>query len=148
MESFTIKLRKVFNSYQEARIHEYKVLSRLKAPKNNRLLNQAVSSPRICSKDSESEKIRRKKISTSMKKLWNTPEYSDNHPFNNASKEERIRVSKLGNKARQESLKRQYESGERRPYKRKYMKTEDFPIISITRNGEIKDIRKKPNIRL
>lgn len=78
-DAFTIKLRKKFDSYENARLHESKLLSRLKVPNNPKLFNQAVSAPRLPNQDHESESRRRSKISKTMKeKVWRDPEYYKN----------------------------------------------------------------------
>lgn len=81
LNEFVFKLRRKFESYEEARYHETKFLQRIKAVKNPKMLNQAISAKHVPSKDSESEKIRRAKISSTMKKLWNDDEYRANQNF-------------------------------------------------------------------
>lgn len=72
--SFDFFLRRKFNSYEEARVWENKFLRKIKCVSNSKCLNQAISSPKICKKDSESEKQRRISISNAMKKRWQDPE--------------------------------------------------------------------------
>lgn len=96
ISNFEFKIRKQFNSYEEARTHESKVLSRLKVPNNDRLLNQAISSPRVCNKDHTSEQNRRESISKSMKELWKDPSYRASSKFTQLSKEERSSRGRAG----------------------------------------------------
>lgn len=96
IEDFEFKLRKKFNSYEEARLHETKLLKRINAVNNDKMLNQAISSPRVCSKDILIENERRKKISKSMKGNQNLPRLS---------KEEHSRRGKLGAQKRSENIK-------------------------------------------
>lgn len=72
---FEPKLRRKFDSYEESRKHETKFLQKVNAIKNPRFYNQAISSPRICSKDSISESKRRKAISIGMKRKWKDESY-------------------------------------------------------------------------
>jgi hypothetical protein len=60
------------------------------------MLNQAVSSPRVSSKDSVTELNRRKAISKRMTELWNTPEYKQNQLFNKLSHEECVIRGRAG----------------------------------------------------
>lgn len=96
IKNFEFKVRKRFDSYEEARIHETKLLKRLLAVSNPAMLNQAVSSPRVSSKDSVAEYNRRTAISKRMKELWNTPEYKENQSFNKLSHDERVARGKAG----------------------------------------------------
>ena len=92
IENFKFKVRKKFLSYDAARLHETKVLSRINAVSNPMVLNQAVSSPRLCSKNPTAEIRRRESISKTMTQLWNDPEYRNNQSFNKlSSKEQSIR---------------------------------------------------------
>jgi hypothetical protein len=96
IENFEFKQRRTFEEYEQARLHETKVLKRINAVSNPKVLNQAVSSPRICSKDSVSEKKRRESISNSMK---------GNKNFPKLTKEEHSRRGKLGAQKRAENIK-------------------------------------------
>ena len=89
IENFKFKVRQKFQSYEEARLHETKLLSRIQAVTNPMVLNQAVSSPRLCSKNPTAEIQRRKSISKAMKQLWNDPTYKNAQSFNKLSSEER-----------------------------------------------------------
>lgn len=105
LENFEFKQRRMFESYEEARLHESKILKRIDAVKNPRVLNQAISSPRLCNKDSVSEKQRRNSISESMKKLWEIEEYKENQSFNKLTKEERSKRGRNGALKRAENIK-------------------------------------------
>ena len=96
IENFEFKQRRTFEKYEQARLHETKILKRINAVSNPKVLNQAVSSPRICSKDSVSEKKRRESISNSMK---------GNKNFPKLTKEEHSRRGKLGAQKRAENIK-------------------------------------------
>lgn len=96
IENFEFKLRRAFETYEQARLHETKMLKRIKAVSNQKVLNQAVSSPRLCSKDPIAEKQRRESISKSM---------SGNQNFPKLSREEHSRRGKLGAKKRAENIK-------------------------------------------
>ena len=92
IENFEFTLRRKFDSYSAARIHETRVLKRIKAVSNVMVLNQAISSPQLCSKDPIAETQRRNSISAAMTALWETAEYKDSQSFNKLSIDEyRIR---------------------------------------------------------
>ena len=59
IENFRFKIRKKFNSYADARAYETRVLKRINAVSNAMVLNQAISSPCLCSKDPIAELNRR-----------------------------------------------------------------------------------------
>lgn len=96
MEKFEFKLRRTFGTYEQARLHETKILKRINAVSNPKVLNQAVSAPRLCSKDPIAEKQRRDSISKSM---------IGNQNFPKLSKEEHSRRGKLGALKRAENIK-------------------------------------------
>lgn len=96
IENFEFKVRKRFACYEEARLHETKLLKRVVAVTNPNMLNQAVSSPRVSSKDSVIEHNRRIAISKRMNELWNTPEYKQNQSFNKLDRDERVARGKAG----------------------------------------------------
>lgn len=96
LSNFEFKIRKRFNSYEQARLHESKMLKRINAVSNPKVLNQAVSSPRLCSKDPVAEKQRRESISKSM---------LGNQNFPKLSREEYSRRGRLGAKKRAENIK-------------------------------------------
>ena len=88
IENFKFKIRKKFESYSDARIYETRVLKRINAVSNVMVLNQAISSPRLCSKDPIAELKRQKSISAKMTELWETSSYRDNQSFNKLSSDE------------------------------------------------------------
>jgi hypothetical protein len=135
VSNFVFTLRKSFNSYEDARVHETKMLKRLNVPNNPRLFNQAISSPRVCNKDHSSEQDRRKAISASMRKLWQTPEYKSKSPFNKISTEERAIRGRAGSLGRA----KKYQSGELK-YKPKSPKK--YSTVKITRNGVSKIVTR------
>lgn len=96
MENFEFKIRRVFETYEQARLHETKILKRINAVSNPKVLNQAISAPRLCSKDPIAEKQRRESISKSM---------MGNQNFPKLSSEEYSRRGKLGAKKRAENIK-------------------------------------------
>ena len=102
--NFLFKVRKKFNSYEDARKHETKFLTRINAIKNKKCLNQAISSPRICSKDSNSEKIRCHKISKTLKRLWQTEEYRKKQSKNILSSYDYSQLQKKSVEKRKENL--------------------------------------------
>lgn len=128
IENFKFKVRKKFLSYEEARLYETKVLSRIKAVSNPMVLNQAVSSPRLCSKNLTAEIQRRKSISKAIKQLWSDPAYKDAHSFTKLSSEERSIRGIAG------ALKRaaNYASGKTL---RKPQKAKSYKDVVLTRNG-------------
>lgn len=134
IENFKFKVRRKFLSYDEARLHETKVLSRIKAVTNPMVLNQAVSSPRLCSKNPTSEIQRRKSISNTMKQLWSDPAYKDSQSFNKLSAEERSIRGKAG------ALKRaaNYASGKT---PRKSQKAKSYKEVILIRNGVQKVVK-------
>jgi hypothetical protein len=134
IENFKFKVRRKFLSYEEARLHETKVLSRIKAVNNPMVLNQAVSSPRLCSKNPTAEIQRRKSISKSMKQLWCNPTYKDNQSFNKLSSEEQSIRGKAG------ALKRaaNYASGKTQ---RKDKKVYVYKDVILERNGIQKNVK-------
>jgi hypothetical protein len=134
MVDFEFKVRRRFDSYEEALLHECRVLRRLNAVTNDMMLNQAISSPRVCSKDSDSENIRKKSISETMKKLWNNPDYRNKQNFNKMSHEERVKRGRSGAKKRAEN----YLSGKT---KKKDKKKPIYNDIEIHKNGVKKIIK-------
>jgi hypothetical protein len=134
IENFKFKVRRKFLSYEEARSHETRVLSRIKAVTNPMVLNQAVSSPRVCSKNPTAELQRRESISKAMKQLWSDPEYKDAQLFNKLSLEERSARGKAG------AIKRaaNYASGKTQ---RKDKKDPVYKDIILTRNGIQKTVK-------
>lgn len=100
LDAFEFKLRKKFDSYEKARLFETKLLQKINAISNQKMLNQAISSPRVCSKDSKSEEIRRQKIREAAKKRNEDPEYRKKHKEACNTKKFRENASengKLGN---------------------------------------------------
>lgn len=139
VDAFEFKLRRGFESYEAARRHESSILSRLNAVKNEKMFNQAVSSPMIPNKDEQAELKRRKKISESLKEKWkNDVEYKNNSSFNKISREERVRRGKLcAEKKRQ----KRRENGELQPKKR-YDPKKEWKTVQIVREGVIKTIKQ------
>lgn len=123
IEAFEYELRRKFDSYPEARNWETKVLSRLRVCINEQYLNQAVSSPRLCLKDSVQENIRKQKLSVAMKKRWEQPE------FQALFQTEEMRAK------RSEFAKRP-----RKPRVKKDKKKPIFKHILIQRDGKVKSI--------
>lgn len=134
IEHFKFKVRKKFLSYEAARIHETKVLKRINAVSNPMVLNQAISSPRLCSKNPEAEQRRRESISNSMKKLWKDPDYKNNQSFNKRPIEEMIARGKAGNIKRAEN----YASGKT---KRKGKKIPVYKEVVLSKNGVYKTVK-------
>lgn len=134
IENFKFKIRRKFSSYEEARLHETKVLSRIKAVTNPKVLNQAVSSPRLCSKNSIAEIQRRKSISKAMKQLWSDPTYKDAQSFNKLSSEEQSVRGKSG------ALKRaaNYASGKT---PRKPKKAKSYKEVVLVKNNVLKTVK-------
>jgi hypothetical protein len=134
IKNFKFKVRRKFLSYEEARLHETKVLSRIKAVTNPMILNQAVSSPRLCSKNPTAEIQRRKSISKAMKQLWSEPLYKDTQSFNKLSVEERSIRGKAGALKRAEN----YASG-KTPHKPK--KAKSFKDVVLVKAGIFKTVK-------
>jgi hypothetical protein len=134
IEKFEFKVRKTFESYQDARQHETKVLSRINAVSNPMVLNQAVSSPRLCSKDPIAELQRRTSISNTMKQLWSDPTYRDSQTFHKVSPEEQSIRGTAG------ALKRaaNYASGQTL---RKPKKAKSFKDVILVRDGVLKTVK-------
>ena len=134
IENFKFKVRRKFLSYEEARLHETKILSRIKAVTNPMVLNQAVSSPRLCSKNPTAEIQRRKSISKSMKQLWSDPSYKDAQSFNKLSSEEYSARGKAG------ALKRakNYSSG---ITPRKPKKAKSYKDVILVKDGIFKTVK-------
>jgi len=132
--NFKFKVRRKFLSYEEARSHETRLLSRIKAVTNPMVLNQAVSSPRLCSKNPTAEIKRRESISKAMKQLWNDPAYKDAQMFNKLSSEEQSIRGKAG------ALKRaaNYASGKTL---RKPQKVKSYKDVVLIRNGIQKTVK-------
>ena len=133
-ENFEFKVRKKFLSYEEARLHETKVLSRIKAVANPMMLNQAVSSPRLCSKNPAAEIQRKESISKAMKRLWSDPTYKNAQLFNKLSSEERSIRGKAG------ALKRtaNYASGK---ILRKSKTSKSYKDVVLLRDGIYKTVK-------
>ena len=134
IENFQFKLRKKFSSYSDARIHETRVLTRIDAVSNPLVFNQAISSPRICSKNSTAETQRRASISKAMKKLWNDPVYKETQSFNKLSSEEYATRGRAGALKRAEN----YASGKTL---RKDKKPPVYKEVVLTRNGIQKTVK-------
>lgn len=134
IDAFEFKLRKKFNSYKEAREYETRILSRLRAPSNPKLLNQAVSSPSTPLKDSFSEQLRRQKISNSMKKLWQDSQYKENQNFNKIPLTERVRRGRKGGLQAAQNIKAGITK--KKPYPSKLKR-----IIIIERRNEQKLVK-------
>lgn len=136
IENFKFKLRKKFLSYDEARLYETRVLIKIKAVSNPRVLNQAVSSPRLCSKNPIAESQRRKSISESMQKLWKDPEYRANQSFNKISIESHSIRGTIGALKRAEN----YKSGKTKR-KEPNKKPTTYKDIILERNGLFKTVK-------
>ena len=134
IENFKFKVRKKFQSYEEARLHETRLLSRIQAVTNPMMLNQAVSSPRLCAKNPTAEIQRRESISKAMKQLWNNPAYKDAQSFNKLSSEERSTRGKAG------ALKRaaNYASGKTL---RKSQKAKSYKDVVLVKDGVLKTVK-------
>ena len=134
IENFKFTVRRTFLSYEEARLHETKMLSRIKAVSNPMVLNQAVSSPRLCSKNPTAELQRRDSISKAMKQLWSDPTYKDAQSFNKLSSEEQSIRGKAG------ALKRaaNYASGKTL---RKPKKAKSYKDVILTKDGILKTVK-------
>jgi hypothetical protein len=134
IKNFKFTVRRTFLSYEEARLHETKMLSRIKAVSNPMVLNQAVSSPRLCSKNPTAELQRRESISKAMKQLWSDPTYKDAQSFNKLSSEEQSIRGKAG------ALKRaaNYASGKTL---RKPKKAKSYKDVILTKDGILKTVK-------
>ena len=134
INNFEFKVRKKFLSYEEARLHETKLLSRVNAVSNPMMLNQAVSSPRLCSKNPTAEIQRRESISKAMKQLWNNPTYKNAQSFNKLSSEEQSIRGKAG------ALKRasNYASGKT---PRKPKKAKSYKDVILVKDGVLKTVK-------
>ena len=134
IENFKFKVRQKFQSYEEARLHETKLLSRIRAVTNPMMLNQAVSSPRLCSKDPIAEIQRRESISKSMKQLWSDPAYKDAQSFNKLTTKERSSRGKAG------ALKRaaNYATGKT---PRKLKKEPSYKDVVLVKDGVLKTVK-------
>ena len=134
VENFKFKVRQKFQSYEEARLHETRLLSRIQAVTNPMMLNQAVSSPRLCAKNPTAEIQRRESISKAMKQLWNDPTYKDNQSFNKLSSEERSIRGKAG------ALKRaaNYVTGKT---PRKPKKEPSYKDVVLIKDGVLKTVK-------
>lgn len=130
VDAFRFRIRKRFETYNEARFWETKLLRRVKAVSNRNCLNQAISSAKVPSKDSESEKQRRESISTTMKARWQESEFRANRPP--LPKDHYRRIGELGRKSR-------FPEG----YVKKKKKNPPgrvFKLITISKNGNSKQI--------
>ena len=134
IENFKFKVRQKFQSYEEARLHETRVLSRIKAVTNPMVLNQAVSSPRLCSKNPTAELQRRESISKAMKQLWSVSAYKDAQLFNKLSSEEQSARGKAG------ALKRaaNYASGKTL---RKPKKSKSYKDVVLIKDSMLKTVK-------
>ena len=118
LSNFSFKLRRKFSSYEEARIHETKLLRRIKAVSNNRVYNQAITSPMLPSKDNVAEEKRRKSISKGMLKRWQDKNYRSKFP-----KEFYSNMAKCNKRTRSN-------------------KPKVFKDVQIVRNGIVKNIKR------
>lgn len=78
--NFEFKLRKTFNCFESAIIHEQKLLKKINAVKNPKMLNQAISAGKLnyFLKDEQLAAARKEKISKTMKIVWQNPGYKTN----------------------------------------------------------------------
>ena len=134
VENFKFKVRRKFLSYEEARLHETKLLSRLNAVSNPMMLNQAVSSPRVCSKNPTAEIQRRESISKAMKHLWSNPTYKESQSFNKLSTEEQSIRGRAGAVKRAAN----YASGKT---ERKLKKPKSYKDVILVRDGMQKIVK-------
>lgn len=134
IENFKFTVRRTFLSYEEARLHETKMLSRINAVSNPMVLNQAVSSPRLCAKNPTAEIQRRKSISKAMTQLWSDPTYKGTQSFNKLSSEERSIRGKAG------ALKRaaNYATGKT---SRKPKKPKSYKDVVLVKDGVLKTVK-------
>lgn len=132
LDVFEYEIRKQFESYEKAREWECKVLRKMNVANNAMFYNQAVSSPKLCKKDSKQEQIRRDHISVSMKKLWENKEYSNYH------KQLLKSFCKSGNEKRSFL----YKTGAIKRKPRRKSKTSDYKIITIRRKDSLKEIHQ------
>ncbi len=130
IENFSFKVRRKFDTYEDARKHETKFLQRVKAVSNPRFYNQAISSPRVCKKDSHSEEKRKQSISETMKLLWQSEDYRNRQKFNKLSKEER---SKRGRKGGLATAKTRTKKPKNKP---------TYSEILIVKDGKTKTVKR------
>ena len=98
------------------------------------VLNQAVSSPRLCSKNPTAEIQRRKSISNAMKQLWSDPAYKDAQSFNKLSSKEQSIRGKAGALKRAEN----YASGKTL---RKPKKAKSYKDVILIKDGVFKTVK-------
>ena len=132
--NFEFKVRKRFSSYADARIFETRVLKRINAVSNPMVLNQAISSPRLCAKDPAAELKRRKSISNKMLELWETQSYKDNQLFNKLSSNERSLRGLAGATKRAEN----YASGKTQ---KKPPRTTEYKDVTIVKDSVYKIVK-------
>ncbi len=134
LSCFEFKLRKKFDSFQEAIQHESNFLRRINAIKNPKVLNRAISSPVLCYLDNEAEGRRKKSLSKTMKKLWQDPTYKNNQKFSKITHEEAKQRGSLGGSKRAEN----YKNG---LLVRKKREPPIYKNVLIIRNGVQKQIK-------
>jgi len=131
IENFQFRLRRQFNSYHEALLHEHRLLQRVKAVSNPRFLNRAISSPTTPMNGSPEEERRRENIRQSMLELWKDSNYKNNHPWSKIDKEEASRRGRNGALKRAENYKN----------KEKKKRTPKYGTVLIHKNGKQKVVK-------
>jgi hypothetical protein len=132
--NFEFKLRRTFESYNDAGHYETAFLKRVRAVSNLKFLNQGIGFPASPTKDPESEKRRRSNISATMITKWADSEFALTNKFNKADP---VELSKRGKMGSTERTKR-YSSG---ILVRKPKTTSKYPDVVITR-GSVEKIVK------
>ncbi len=128
-EVFSYKIRKRFSSYEEARKYETKLLQKIKATRNDRVLNQAITSPGSPIYNPTTEQKRREKISKAFFHLWTTCEYRNRQLLSTPSSEEMKRRGSLGGKAKYKN------------YIPKPKKPKKYKNVLLIRNDEMKYVK-------
>lgn len=149
VEAFEKEIRRTFVSYAEARKWETKVLQKMDVIDNEKFLNQAISSSRLCAKDSLAEQIRRKNIAEGMRKRWRDPDYR--FLQENPSDERREKLRKAARRSIElhgspvRHTKRFLHAKEfglvKSIHKYRYRPSSYYPFVKIERNGIIKEVR-------
>lgn len=135
IENFEFKLRKKFNCFETALIHEQKMLRRLQVTKNNKFINQAVSAGKLqrCLKDEEAALQRKQKISQKLKDLWQIEEYRENQ-LKRVNPERMRELAKLSQAKRRENYALGINVKKRKP--------KQYKDITIHKNNQSKIIKQ------
>ena len=142
-ESFLYEIRKVFRSYEKARLWETKVLSKMKVVSSDKWLNKSVSGATVCKTKPLSEQLRRENISKAFKLLWKDPEFRRKQTTGlSLESREKKRQAALKSGGTKKGRVLRHKEKYTCAIKPIYPPTSYFKLIKITKNGNTKIIHQ------